>query len=177
MSIVNLGLKSVGMMRTEGSEEFERAIKHAKNLAQLREAASNKYKTDVELSLQSPIELLTSITQRLELKGRPFCVFESASEDEISDFRESLHFIDPSIEESDTSRKVLSSRPKLKEFLDHCCQQHHYTFCIKKCGCTKCAICKPPRMDMEIFKTLRFLPDPMLSSDGHYLPFDEAFRV
>ena len=31
-------------------------------------------------------------------------------------------------------------------------------------------------MNTELFKTLRYLPDPMLASDGHYLPFDDAFK-
>ena len=31
-------------------------------------------------------------------------------------------------------------------------------------------------MDTELFKTLQYLPDPMLASDGHYLPFDDAFK-
>ena len=73
------------MMRKEGSPEFERAIKHANNLSQVREASS-KYKADVKMSIQPPVELLTSITERLELKGKPFVVFDSASGDEIHDF-------------------------------------------------------------------------------------------
>ena len=127
------------------------------------------------MSLQPPIELLASITERLELKGKPFRVFDSASEDEISDFWESLHFIDPSLEESDSSKAVLSSRPQLQVFMEHCCQRH-YTFCIKKCGNAECHICSPVRMDTELFQTLRYLPDPMLGSDGHYLPFNDVFR-
>ena len=35
MSIVNLGLQCVGIMRTKGSDEFEQAIKNANNLHQL----------------------------------------------------------------------------------------------------------------------------------------------
>ena len=62
MSIVNLGLQCVRVMRTEGSQEFERAIKHANNLSQIREASSN-YKADVKMLVQSPIELLSSITE------------------------------------------------------------------------------------------------------------------
>jgi hypothetical protein len=65
MSIVNLGLQSVGIMRREGSENFERAIKYAKNLSQLREATSQLEK-EVKESLCQPIELLKSITERLE---------------------------------------------------------------------------------------------------------------
>ena len=83
---MNLGLLCVGVMRTEGSEEFKRSIKHANNLLQIREAFSNYYKADVKMSVQSPNELLLSITERLELKGKPFSVFDLASEDDIKDF-------------------------------------------------------------------------------------------
>ena len=82
------------MMRKEGSTDFERAIRHSNNLKQLRESSA-EYKGEVKSSLQLPMELLKSITERLELKGKPFQVFDSASIDEISDFRECLHFIDP----------------------------------------------------------------------------------
>ena len=68
MSIVNLGLQCVGMMRREGSQEFERTIKHAKNLSQVHEASS-KYKADVKMSVQPSVE---------------FIVFDSASEDKCS---------------------------------------------------------------------------------------------
>jgi len=175
MSIVNLGLQCIGMMRRERSQEIERAIKHAKNISQVCEASPN-YKADLEMSLQSPIELLTSITEWLELKGKKFHVFNSATENEISDFWESLNFIDPSIEESDSSKAVLSSGPQLQAFMEHCCQQCHYSFCIKKCGNAECHICSPVRMDTELFQTLCYLPDPMLESNGHYLPFDGVFR-
>ena len=89
---MNLGLQCLGVMQTEGSRQFKRAIKHANNLSQIREASSI-YKADVKMSVQSP--MLSSITERLELKGKPFGVFDSASKDEIKDFWESVHFIDP----------------------------------------------------------------------------------
>ena len=60
--------------------------------------------------------------------------------------------------------------------MEHCCQQRHYTFCVKKCGKDDCRICLPVRMDSTMFQTLRFLPDPMLVSDGHYSPFEDAFN-
>ena len=31
-------------------------------------------------------------------------------------------------------------------------------------------------MDKELFQTRRYLPNPMLGSDGHYLPFDDIFK-
>ena len=73
MSIVNLGLQCIGIMHKEGSPEFERAVKHSNNLSQVCEAAA-KYKEEVKSSLQPPVELLQSVTERLELKGKPFKV-------------------------------------------------------------------------------------------------------
>ena len=40
MSIVNLGLQCVGMIRREGSDNFERRVKHANNLEEVRKATS-----------------------------------------------------------------------------------------------------------------------------------------
>ena len=104
MSIVNLGLQCVGVMRKEGSEVFERAIKYASNLKQLREATV-QLKEQVKESMHQPIDLLTDITERLELKGQKFHCFESAAEDEICDFWEILKFIDPLLLPSDSSKK------------------------------------------------------------------------
>ena len=59
----------------------------------------------------------------------------------------------------------------------HCCQLRQYTFCIKKCGRLGCKVCKPVRMEKETFEKLKFLPDPQMQDDGHYLPFQEAFAL
>ncbi len=42
MSIVNLGLQCVGLMRGKMSDEHEEAISHCNTLSQLRQAAKNK---------------------------------------------------------------------------------------------------------------------------------------
>ena len=31
-------------------------------------------------------------------------------------------------------------------------------------------------MDATVFSALRFLPDPVLGEDGHYLPFSEVYE-
>ena len=67
-------LRFIGVMRKEGSPEFERAIKYAKNLKQLREATSH-LKEDVKQSLYDPIDLLSSVTERLEYKGEEISNF------------------------------------------------------------------------------------------------------
>ena len=84
--------------------------------------------------LRPAVPLLNSITSRLELHGKPFSVFESADSNEIDAFWEVLHQVDCILEKSETSKSVLSKKPKLKELFDHCCQTRHYSFCVKKCG-------------------------------------------
>ena len=61
--------------------------------------------------------------------------------------------------------------------MSHCCQVQHYTYCIKKCGEDGCNICKPVRMTKDKFNSLRFLPDPIMGSDDHYLSFDKAYTT
>lgn len=108
MSIINLGLHAcVGMMRKEGSTEFEQATKNANNLNALREAVKDRYVDELKSSIQPPVHHLNGITSRLELKGRPSSVFESADTEEI----EALGKLDSTLERSDTSKLVLSRSP------------------------------------------------------------------
>ncbi len=52
------------------------------------------------------------------------------------------------------------------------------SFCVRKCGDIACKLCKPVRMEKDLFdKSIRHLPDPIInpSDTEHYLPFSEAF--
>ena len=60
-------------------------------------------------------------------------------------------------------------------FIKHCCMARHYSFQIKKCGVPSCEICKPVRMDWDVFTTLHFLPDPTPAGDGHYKSFCDLY--
>ncbi|GBB87230.1 hypothetical protein RclHR1_13680003 [Rhizophagus clarus] len=47
---------------------------------------------------------------------------------------------------------------------------------IKKCGNDDCKFCLPIRLPKEIFDELKFIPDPMLSTDlEHYQDFDKLY--
>ena len=72
MSVINLGLQCVGIMRSEGCVEFEKAIKNANNLKALRRASEENYRDDVMASLNPPVLLLQNITERLQLKVKNF---------------------------------------------------------------------------------------------------------
>ena len=174
MAVVNLGLQCIGIMRTEGSDAFEQAIKNVSNLQQLRQAAYN-FKDDYNQSIAAPKALLSNITKRLELKGEKLKVFESAKEQEIEAFWEVLLTVDDTLRMTDTTKAVLKSKEKLQKFMKHCCQIRKYSFCIKKCGSSDCTLCKPVRIDPEVFKSIHFLRDPILDDDQHYKTFSAVY--
>ena len=78
------------------------------------------------------------------------------------------------IDPSSCAKSDLDRLPVLKQFLNHCCQTRHYSFCIQKCGSSDCQICKPPRLPKEVFETLYYISDPIC--DGNvYKPFSDVY--
>ena len=160
MSIVNLGLQSIGLMRKEMSSEAEKALKNCNSLKQLR-SAGEPFRQEISLSIQQPIDLVADVLSRLQLKGKKFEVETGCSEFEEECFWEVLQQIEPSLSSDDTTREKIKDKEKLQAFLNHCVKFDTYTYCIKKCGKDDCSICKPIRMDKDKFSKFRFLPDPL----------------
>ena len=61
--------------------------------------------------------------------------------------------------------------------MNHCCQQSHYSYQIKKCGNVECTICKLVRMDLDKFSSLDLLTHPVPGVDDQYKSFDEVYQV
>ena len=177
MSVLNLGMQSVGLARRQLEQDVETEIQRCTTMSQIRELALKKPSIKESLlDAVSPVKLtLADIAQRLELKGRKFSVGTAASEAEISDLWSQLKEIDPEFDLSPTDkipRKKVTQN--LQAFLKHCCRERHYFFDIKKCGDSACAICKPPRLPPDLFSKLEHFPDPMPGQDGHYKRFEEV---
>ena len=66
MSIVNLGMQCIGVMREKGGSDFEEAVKKSKNLKDIRINCS-QFIPDVSVSLKPPKDLIGSIITRLPL--------------------------------------------------------------------------------------------------------------
>ena len=157
MSIVNLGLQCVGIMRSKLSDDFEDAIKNCNNLKECR-ASLSLMPSRMDETLAPTIALLHDLMKRLELKDQHFEVFDAATADEIECFLEILLLVDSSLRVEDTTQKAIKSKVQLKAFLDHCCEFHHYSFQVKKCGHPTCGVCKPVRLDSKRFDTSSFSP-------------------
>ena len=103
-------------------------------------------------------QLLKSQFSRLQLKGVPFRVTEGASDRDIDELFKSL-ILDKSITPYDCVDD-LRKRPKLTQYLAHCCRQRTYFFSVKRCGSQNCQICLPPQSSAKVFERLGHLPDP-----------------
>jgi len=181
MSIVNLGLQCVGIMREKMDDSYEQQVAKCSNMAQLRRLAAEKSEViPSTLDSVAPIKIvLSDIVQRLKLDEVKFKVFSSASEEEIKQmFSNLLDKVDTSLDyDAKFNKEYLQHHPAIVSFMQHCCQSRHYSFCIKKCGDPSCTMCKPVRLASNVFEMLRFIPDPVPGSDNHYLPFSEAFTM
>ena len=90
-------------------------------------------------SLKQPKDL-ASILVRLELKGKKFNIFQSATQQEIEDFWEILLTIDSFLTRDDTTQKSLEKLKSLQHFISHCCTFHKYSLTIRKCGVESCTL-------------------------------------
>ena len=174
MSIVNLGMQCVGLARAEMGQEFERMASKAGSMKDLRRLAEKDpcFKDAAVDSMASVKIRLTQVLQRLQLKGKLFQMFTSASAAELEQFCSALLVFDDSLTVSIKKAQV-GQYPRLQAFLQHCCRQRHYFFDILKCGKPDCDICKPVRLPTEVFQQLHHLPDPTPGPDGHFVNFDQ----
>jgi hypothetical protein len=156
MSVVNLGLQCVGVMRAKMSDEFEKVISGCNNLKDLR-AGCKGYEDGVRGALAPAKELLSNIFKRLELKGKSFEIFESATSQEIEEFWNILLSVDASINSTNVTKASLAKFKSLNQFISHCCTFRRYSITIKKCGDNLCSICKPVKMPQDVFSGMSCL--------------------
>ena len=177
MSVLNLGLQSVGIARAAMPTDFESEVSKCNNLSELRGIAScNSGITEAVANSLSPVKsLLCSIFARLKLHENSIECFEAASTRELSEFWTSVISLDATLEEKTQYRKEdLPLHKQLSQFISHCCQSSTYTFDILKCG-QVCDICKPVRLPFDIFSKLRHIPHPTMGEDSHYKPFSDVY--
>ena len=71
MSVLNLGLQHVGLLRSEGSAEFERAVKNCNSIADLLKK-SDSVRDKALASVSLVVILLTDVFKRLKLRESHF---------------------------------------------------------------------------------------------------------
>ena len=129
MSLLNLGLQCIGLMRKKMDDGCESAVANCNSIAQLRKVAEkNPTVKDGTLDRISPVKILmSSVFQRLELKGKNIQSFPAAKVTDIEEFWLSLKLVDESVgPEVKWIKAVLPEHPKIKEFIQHYFQLRHY---------------------------------------------------
>ena len=175
MSILNIGLQCVGVMRKE-TKSFEELLKHCNNLSAIRSLGEKQptLADEVRDALEQMKALLQGIFMRLSLKGHSFSTFTAARANDIDDMWKHILQIDSTVTQKCTQKVQLEKKEAYQEFLIHHCKVRHYMFSIKKCTRDSC-VCKPPRLPMEVFESLNHLPDPVPDDDDHYKAFDDLY--
>ena len=98
MSIVNLGLQGVGIMRQAGTDELESAVRPANSMKEMREAL-NTAELEAEWSnaISTPLDLLRAQMAKLSLKGKDFKSFTPATDEELGELWDTCLTLDESI--------------------------------------------------------------------------------
>jgi len=112
MSILNLGMQSIGLMRDKMSDDLENLMKKCNSMEEIRTHSNNEPQLKNELinSLQTPINLMEGIFERLLLKDEPFLTYKSATEEEIKNLWKCLLEIEDSLDMDDRTKKDIKDK-------------------------------------------------------------------
>ena len=134
MSTLNLALQNVSLMREKMDNEMEVAIKYKNNLAAIRSTIDEKpgLEKAVQESVSPVIDLLNERFSRMKLKGNQVKICPAATQDDIVDNFESVHFIDSSLKMGDLNQDTLKGAKDIQEFMKTHCNSTRYLFQIKK---------------------------------------------
>ena len=116
--ILNIGLQSIGLMRSPMSEGYENLMKSSSSMNAIRkEAEANPMLQDALHDSLESVKLLMSTTfQRLVLKDVPY---EAASQHQMSGLWNCVGDMNPKLKPDMKAKKDISGCPDLKAFIDH----------------------------------------------------------
>ena len=170
MSTLNLGLQNCATARVALDDANEKAIRKCSGMSALRNlqpVVQAAWKNSVE-----PVKKLIECRfERLMYSHNAVEMHQPAISSSIATLLSHAMSIDPAITpREDLAQHDLKGKAKLEEFLASHCHRRNYSFQYRKCAKTSCEVCKPPRLDEEVFQSLTWLPNPVpdKNSPGHY---------
>ena len=89
---------------------------------------SHGFGDSVKASVQTVPNLLRERFSHLKLKGQPIEVTVAASDEDVTDFFQSLSIIDQALEQSRVTQKDLTRCEQLGDFMTRHCRQRQYMF-------------------------------------------------
>ena len=124
------------------------------------------------------INLLNERFSRMKLKENPIVLRPAASQDDVTDNYESVHFIDSSLQVGHLNQATLKNAKDLQVFMKAPCNCTHYLCHVKKCGEDSCFHCGIHliRLPESEFKDIQSIPLPVLDvSRNHYKKFEDMY--
>ena len=178
MSLLNLCLQGVALMRDKAADEFEQKIVKQTTMQEMRSLAGKcvGLKEAFGASIKPVIDLLNQHFKRMKLKGEPMVAAVGAEDEEIDKFFSTIALIDETLEVNKLRKADLEGAEEFAKFFREHCKPTNYTFQVKKCLSSDCVLCstiQPPRLADEQFQQLHFLPDPVLKDKESYKSFEE----
>lgn len=170
MSVLNLGLQSVGVMRQEMQRGFEKQISSLNTMADIinKVMKDDALKNEIDSCIT---DLLGSTLGRLSWKGK---------QAEIDAMFDTLMNLEPNFDKKNMQQKYLKNYPVLQKFLETHCQRHHYLFTMKRCREQDCAVCNiagDEIIPVDLLESLHKFPLPV-PDDGenadHYKSFEQV---
>ena len=113
MSVLNLGLQNVALMREECTSTMEGALRSTNSMTDIRtKAGKTEGLKDAWLGSVKPVKtILEDRTGRLSLKGTPFRIQQAASEDDVRQLENDIQrCVDPNIITSQYQHQQLKSK-------------------------------------------------------------------
>ncbi|XP_078597452.1 uncharacterized protein LOC144873716 [Branchiostoma floridae x Branchiostoma japonicum] len=178
MSIINLSLQAIGVMREKMPPAMEKLFAGLGTMKDVRAMADKhpELKQALVASTEKTRGMMNELFQRLTLKGEAVSTIKPATEQEVEEMWDLILMVDQTLTKGDTTKVKVQNKKDLMAFMHHCCVPRHYSFSIKKCGDSDCTICKKPKLPPEVFNRLKTFPDPVLDVTGeHYKPFIEVY--
>lgn len=87
MSLLNIALQSIGLMREAGDAQFEQLMHSCNSMKQIRSKAEQNpgMKEKLLQSVKAPTEMIQKAVQALKLKDNPFETPEAVDASEIEE--------------------------------------------------------------------------------------------
>lgn len=115
MSLLNIGLQCIGLMRAKMSPEDEALLKKANSTSAVREAAvkAPALKQAVLESVRSTKQLVQDILERLQLHDKAVKTCPAATDTEMDELWSLMQDVDSRVQRSDTTQGALMKHKAL----------------------------------------------------------------
>uniref|UniRef100_U9UV96 Uncharacterized protein n=1 Tax=Rhizophagus irregularis (strain DAOM 181602 / DAOM 197198 / MUCL 43194) TaxID=747089 RepID=U9UV96_RHIID len=130
MSILNLGLQGVALVRDTMRPESETAFAKLDTLDEIRAAAKTNetLQSDLCKCITRVQQILEGRTERLVLHDESFQYYDPADKTMIDEFFNIILLIDRTLKISETTSDILSKKTQLQQFMKTHCRQRQYVF-------------------------------------------------